>query len=128
MSDMEVTIAADTSELNTRHSGELPCDELREIEPGHRVRFEITVRAPAQVECRDGYDPDFYWSILDGDGVAVEATPVNIPMRAKGTRRLPTTAADEQERQNRHSIWSGHSCRSSSVERASWADCPGGVD
>ena len=75
----EASIAAET--LSTRLAGALPCDELERIEAGERVQFVIAIRAPADVDCHDGYDPDFYWALLDGGDVAIEAAPVNIPMR-----------------------------------------------
>jgi hypothetical protein len=77
----EASIAAENNSLSTRLSGDLPCDAMKRIEVGQRVRFRITIPAPAEVDCQDGYDPDFHWRLRDGEDVAIEAIPVNIPMR-----------------------------------------------
>jgi hypothetical protein len=75
-------VLGENSSLAPTLTGHLPCDQLDHIEPEQRVRLGITLPAPSDVDCHDGYDPDFVWKLLDGQEHVIEAR-VNIPMREK---------------------------------------------
>jgi hypothetical protein len=67
--------------IATTLSGNLPCGELRRVDAGDRVRLRLAIPAPHEVDCHDGYDPDFGWQLLDGDESRVGTSVIGIPMR-----------------------------------------------
>lgn len=80
----------------TRLVGNLPCDEIERIEEGEQIRLRLTIEFPTQVECHDGYDPEFSWQLRDAKRSDIRAS-VGIPMRESDSASAndcgaPTTA------------------------------------
>lgn len=64
--------------------GELPCDDINEIEPGERIRLEVTVPSPTVVDFSEGGEyPTFKWR-FEGEPFFEVHASVAIPMRDDG--------------------------------------------
>jgi hypothetical protein len=74
-------LSGEDSGIATSLTGDLPCGDLERIGPGERVRLRLMIPAPREVDCHDGYDPDFNWQLLDGDESRVRTPTIGIPMR-----------------------------------------------
>jgi hypothetical protein len=78
----------------TTLTGDLPCKEVERIEAGESIRLEVTVPSLPDVDCHDGYDPDFVWNL---PGLEYARAAAGIPIRERGSTApndcgAPTTA------------------------------------
>jgi hypothetical protein len=62
-------------------TGSLPCEDIDRLEPGERIRLELTIPAPSTVDVNEGGEyPNLDWRLV-GEYFARTRTEVAIPMR-----------------------------------------------
>ena len=88
--------------IMTTLTGDLPC-KVGRIEAGERMRLTLTVPSLPDVDCHDGYDPDFVFELRGLEYPGVRAA-TGIPIRERGFTAPndcgapPTTGPPELER------------------------------
>ena len=61
--------------------GNLPCEEIKQLDPGERIRLRLTVPSPPQVDFSEGGEhPAFTWELNGGYSGPIR-TSLAIPMR-----------------------------------------------
>jgi hypothetical protein len=65
-------------------AGELPCDDIGEIQPGERIRLKVTVPSPTVVDFSEGGQYSWFTWRFEGEPFMEVYASVAIPMREDG--------------------------------------------